>query len=62
MNSWPQVSSLTSGGSRDDLWYHRGMEEHTYLILPCGAIVWDPDEDDYATAREEERDLEYDFD
>jgi len=33
-----------------------------YLVMPDGTIVFDPDEDDYATAREEERDLEYDFD
>ncbi len=38
------------------------MDEHFFLCMPDGTIAWDPVEDDYATAREEERDLDGEWD
>jgi hypothetical protein len=38
------------------------MNEHLYLCLPDGTVCWDPGPDDFATAREEERDLDGEWD
>jgi hypothetical protein len=32
-------------------------EEHTYLCLPDGTVVWEPGEEDFALWRDEVRDL-----
>ena len=38
------------------------MDGHYYIVLVDGSVRWDPEEEDFATAREEVLDCGWDWD